>query len=563
METDDSSNEIVVVNRALLPLHLLRDYVPVPTNSAQRSEQRLAAAMKKLDKDAGVPPPLDKVAARLAAITDPAAGGGGMRKQSRVSFFEKCYMSEPFGSEQQLAPYFLQFLNSKEMVNTMITSVHLMRFTTSLSFQKMISVQEIVRLGFMAMSNVKDTRAGTGKSPSRVSGGNRKLCMGLLQGCHLSIGDSGSHMVGLEGVEGLNVFFNIATRESCIIDKFAIQMDSSVHDEAIQGFVKCLNKPVSFRLQNLSLEGCTIGSAGMQVLCDVMRKGSLPVLTSLNASRNNAQYMGIHRLSATIATGCCPLLSSLQISSNNAKSAVFEFFDTNFATKTTFLTKLEAQQNNCDLLDPDILAILNKGMTTWRNLSQLDLSFNPLGDSALHKKLLSQVWPLTTAVYAENFHAKIIMEKLVLQGCEMGVNSLSYLSQVMMEKDCTILTSLSIGMNNIDLTAIKTLIDPMIAGKLPALKELSLPLNLIQPEGIVLFNNACTLGALDNLELLDIADVGGNSESILILARTLVLRWKNKQLSLRRLAILGRAPFAGRNARVMFGKEFMEAVQVS
>lgn len=85
-------------------------------------------------------------------------------------------------------------------------------------------------------------------------------------------------------------------------------------------------------------------------------------------------------------------------------------------------------------------------------------------------------------------------------------------------------------MNEIDLTALKIILEPLLSFKLPSLRELSLPLNLLQPEGVILFSNACTLGALDSLTLLDISDVGGNSESILVLARALVLRFNCLQL---------------------------------
>jgi Ran GTPase-activating protein (RanGAP) involved in mRNA processing and transport len=169
-------------------------------------------------------------------------------------------------------------------------------------------------------------------------------------------------------------------------------------------------------------------------------------------------------------------------------------------------------------------------------------------------------------VYAENFHAGLgTMEVLSLQGCNVGINSVSYLSELWMQTPAekNALVSLNLGMNDLDLLAWRRLIEPINARKLGSLRELSIPLNLIEPEGIIILSNACTLGSLDSLVHLDISDVGGNSECILVLARALVLRWQNKQLCLRRLKILGRAPFAGRNARVIFGKEFMDEVSVS
>ena len=125
------------------------------------------------------------------------------------------------------------------------------------------------------------------------------------------------------------------------------------------------------------------------------------------------------------------------------------------------------------------------------------------------------------------------------------------------------LTSLNLGMNEIDLTALKRILEPLLSFKLPSLRELSLPLNLLQPEGIILISNACTLGALDSLTLLDISDVGGNSESILVLARALVLRFQGNSLRLKRLKILGLAPFAGRNVRLSFSPDFLKFVAVS
>jgi hypothetical protein len=48
-----------------------------------------------------------------------------------------------------------------------------------------------------------------------------------------------------------------------------------------------------------------------------------------------------------------------------------------------------------------------------------------------------------------------------------------------------------------------------------------------------------------------------------MLARAIVMRWTNKQTMIKKLKVLGRTPFAGRSARVIFGQEFLKEIKVS
>lgn len=576
-----------LVNRALLPLSLLRDYVPTATTAQEAQEQKLAAVLQDLGGAATESPGTEKGGTKLASAIAKREKEGttvGKRKEKPPGRFEKWFLSEPVGQEPRVALYFVRFLTSKELVNTLVTCSRLYRCGVELPFVKTLRVSEVVRLGKAALSGSNQLTRGAAKSllgPSLApkSKVGLKVKLGLLQGCRLEIGSSrhdgadeanyedgtgedGADTVSEEGIEPLGVFFTNVTKEMCVVDKFAVAMDESINDLTIQAFVQMFSRPSFQRLQSLSLEGCAMGVNGLTILCQQMRKLCLPVLSSLNVARNNAQYNGIYKLSSTIATACCPFLQTLQISSNYARAAVFNFFDSTFATKAPFLMKLMAQDNDCDLLDPDVVNILNRGTSTWKNFLLLDLSFNPLGDTGLCK-LFDQVLPLNDRVYPTNFKAKIVLESLNLQAVDMSIKSLSYLMQVFMQRDCSSLTSLSVGMNNLDLTCAGLMIEPLIHRKLPNIKALSLPLNLLEPQGVVLFANACTQGALDSLELFDISDVGGNSESILILARAIVMRWTNKQTMIKKLKVLGRTPFAGRSARVIFGQEFLKEIKVS
>ena len=578
----DSPHELVV-NRALLPLYALRDFRGTARNAKEAQDQKLAAVLEEMSLSSGETP-ADKSAAKLVsalAKRDEESELSRSKKPARMSHFERFLTGGHYPNQEMAALHLFQYLSTKDLVHSMTASSRLVRFATQLPFTMSLRVAEVIRLGKTSTATAAGAAAsGVGARTKLLPRKAKAVNLGLLRGCHLNIGgatssssssssssstefDQGGDVVGAEGVEPLSAFFTNTSREMCVVDSLAVQFGATVNDPSIQAFIKLLSRPILSRLLALSLEGCTMGVAGLQVLGETMRKKCLPVLSTLNVSRTYAQYLGIHKLGSAIATGCCPFLSTLRISSNYARSAVFDLFDAAFASKSTFLMTLEAQDNDCDLMDPEIIAILNRGLTTWRNWISLDLSFNPLGDTTLCNKLLKQVWPLDPKEYSENYHAGLKMESLCLQGCSVGVNSVSYLAQVWMHRDKhpIALTSLNLGMNEIDLTAFKRLLEPLMANKLPSLKELSLPLNLLQPEGIILISNACTLGVLDSLTLLDIADVGGNSESILVLARALVLR--GNSLRLQRLKILGLAPFAGRTVRTMFSPDFLKSVAVS
>ena len=534
--------------RSTLPLYKLRDYVPVPKNARGKQEAKLAAALETLDLNARVLPEEDKTQAKaMIAIrgcdSDNELSSAGTKRATK-SKFEKFFCSV---DNEQAACYFLQFLFSNELVYLAVGSKRLVLYTTKLRFPKDLSIAELARIGRSVVAS---------RSSSRARNAPGKSVMGILKHCNLLVGQN-QNCVAMSSMEPLSAFFTTATRGECTVDRFSVQFDSTVNDLTILSFLKTLQKPTANRLRHLCMEGCMIGLDGMVSICAIMKGGSLPVLELLNVNRNNAQYMGIHKLGATLMSNCCPYLATVLISGNSARAAPFEFFDSNFAAKTQFLTTLEATNNDMALDDPDILAIINRGLTTWRNFTSLDLSFNPFGDGPL-AKLLKQIWPITNVAHKP----PIIMESLTLLSVEMGIYSLSYISQVMMRRDMTALKRLSIGANAIDLVAIKTLLEPIMQKKV-ALKELSLPLNLIMPEGVVLFQNAATMGALDGLEVLDIADVGANSDAIVMLSRALLGRFTRGNLCMRKLKIFGLAPVAGKNARVLFGKDFLDKVAVS
>ena len=521
--------EDVEVWKELLPLNRLRDFVPVPKSLRGKREAKLSAALVALEAGSG-PGPTVKVGFEAGQSEDEDTG----RKATRKSILERFFCR---GENEAPTCHLLQYLESKELVSLTTASCRLRLYSTRLRFAQTLSIAALARLGSSGL------RAKKGKP-----------VLGVLQNCSLNVG-AHSCSLTMDGMGPLEAFFNGATRDLCSVERFAIHLDASVNDLAIQQFLQCFQKPVAIRLRHLSLESCMIGQDGLEKLCGIMRTGSLPVLELLNVARNNAQYGGIHKLAATVASNCCPHLATLFISNNSARSAVLDFFDSSFATKTPFLTTLEATNNEIDLLDPDVLAIVNRDLLTWRNFVSLDLSHNPLGDSAF-AKLLRQIWPLSAD------KSTIILESLSLQSVELGINSLAYLCRVMMERDWTALGHLFIGANTIDLAAVKFLLEPITSQKV-RLCTLSLPLNNIQPEGVVLFQNVVTMGFFDSLEVLDLSDVGANSDAIAILARALLLRWRLGALKLKRLKVFGICPVAGKSARVLFGKEFLDKINVS
>lgn len=545
----------VEIRKELLPLSRLRDFVPVPKTLRGKGEAALSAALQALDASAGVVVDRGK-AAKVGVEAGQSDDEETGRKPTRKSKLERFFCRS---DNEATACHLLQFLDSRELVSLTTSSCRLRLYTTRLRFTQILSIAALVRLGSSALL------LGAARTGRPV--------LGVLTNCNLVV--EGNCRVSVDDMAPLEAFFNGATRDLCSLERFSVAVDASVNDLSIQQLLQCFKKPVALRLRHLSLENCMIGKDGVERLCEIMKRRSLPVLELLNMSRNNAQYRGIHKLGATVSTNCCPHLATLIISSNAARAAVVDFFDSVFATKTPFLTTLEATNNELDLLDPDVIAIVNRGLLTWRNFLSLDLSFNPLGDNAF-MKLLRQVWPISSSAEKSQPSSQpimvrtgqssaqppIILESLSLQSVELGINSLSYLCRVMMERDWSALSHLFVGANTIDLAAAKLLLEPMTSHRVK-LRSLSLPLNLIQPEGVILFQNAATLGALDSLEILDLSDVGGNSDAIAILARALLLRWTMGTLNLRKLKIFGISPVAGRSARVLFGKAFLDKINVS
>lgn len=232
---------------------------------------------------------------------------------------------------------------------------------------------------------------------------------------------------------------------------------------------------------------------------------------------------------------------------------IFEVID----NRPTFST-LEICQNKLDLLDSEVAPTLIRGIISMRYIVALDLSFNPLGDVGM-VKFLKAVCPLRRQISP----VALSLERLILQATEIGNGAMQYLSSMFKQMKLTRLKTLSLGMNDIGAIGVESLLEAIVTEpqSAPELRSLMLPLNNIGNEGMMMFVSGVIKGGFEQIEVLDLTDVGANGDAINRLARTIATF--GRLSNLKRLMIFGVQPFPGKNARSILPKEFLSRVQVS
>ncbi len=171
--------------------------------------------------------------------------------------------------------------------------------------------------------------------------------------------------------------------------------------------------------------------------------------------------------------------------------------------------------------------------------------------------------------------------------------------------------TLDIGTNKLDQQGVDYLLEPLRRRRMTSLKRLYVPLNNIYGPGLLLITAAQTLGVFDQLEELDISDIGCSTDVIALFAKAIVDRYKGScsqvyigfwfpsflmltvshvtdfipihvhflnfsaylvwqmmrsaagKCALKRLKLFGVHPYAGKSARVMFPPEFLIRIRVS
>jgi hypothetical protein len=369
----------------------------------------------------------------------------------------------------------------------------------------------------------------------------------------------------IDTVARLASFWNKAYPKRCTVKQLALKMDISVNEISLRTLMSSLQKPHSESLMHVSFEGSGMQLLGMKLLGDIMMQGKMPQLLSLNVSRNNGLYLGVHKIMNAISSQQCPVLHTLNVSANGAGVAILEFLDRKFREETTFLKHLYASDNLLDLYDNDAVNILTQAKLSFNHYETLDLSHNTLMDTEF-VKLLRIVWPLENV---KEFTGKpvnkptCVMRNLLLDSTEFGPLSMIHLSELMMHDFMPSLQSMHLGNNAINVTAVQALLTPLAEKKLTTLERLYMPLNTIYADGLILMTASQTLGVFDNLLELDIAECGCSNDAIALFVKQVVERFMLGKLKLRRLKLFGIQPFPGKSARSLFPREFLMRVAVS
>lgn len=369
----------------------------------------------------------------------------------------------------------------------------------------------------------------------------------------------------IDTMSRLASFWNKAYPKRCIMKELSLKMDISVNEISLRSFMTSLHKPHSDSLVHLSLEGSGIQLLGMKLLGDIMMQGKMPTLHSLNVSRNNGLYLGVHKIVNAVLSQQCPKLHTVNVSGNGAGVAVLEFLDRKFREETAFLKHLYASDNLLDLYERDAVNVVTQAKLSFNHYQTLDLGHNTLMDAEF-VKVLRIVWPLENV---KEFAGKAVnkptcaMQNLLLDATEFGPMCMIHLSELMMYDFMPSLKSMHLGNNTINVTAVQALLAPLAEKKLTTLEKLYMPLNTIYADGLMLMTASQTLGVFDDLLELDIAECGCSNDAVALFVKQLVERFMLGKLKLRRLKLFGIQPFPGKSARTLFPREFLMRVAVS
>lgn len=409
------------------------------------------------------------------------------------------------------------------------------------------------------------TLKGFAKLSSNI---RRGIGHGMVQNCRLSVGTT-DERCGISTVNSMAAFLTSAYPAKVTLESFTMQADESTNDVAIHGILAAVNNKHANNIVNLSFEGTGIQFKGLSLFCDIMRKGPLKKLQRLNISRNKCLYQGVHKLSKVIGEGKVPNIEYLDISNNDAKHAILDFFDRSFSDATPNLKHFIAQSNLFDIYDPDTVAqrLRGRGKLLWTNFHTLDLSRNLLVDVEFAKMLREQVWCLEDQPVNKKtgaFTHPCQLRTLLLNEVEMGNHTMQVMSDLAVKGFFPQLKVLDVSGNFLDRQGTDFLLEPLRREQWKELTHLNMSLNKIYHDGMLMVASSQNLGVFDNLEELDISDVGVNAETIQLFAKSIVARFEKGMLvNMLRLRVFGRNPFAGKSARLMFPEEFLTKIKVS
>ena len=379
------------------------------------------------------------------------------------------------------------------------------------------------------------------------------------------------------------------------LKSFHVSISTNVGDMEIDCFMSSLKNPkISLNLEDLNLSNSTLGNDGLSLLADLIKDNLLPNLLTLDISHNSASDNVIQKLRISLSQGHCNQLYKLNISGNSVGAAILDFVYSPFVGKLSPISVYNASNNTLDLLDLNVLPILSRGKLSFYHLRVLDLSYNPLGDTGF-LRMLRIVWPykktnpfnspkpdnnspkginpdspgsaidelrspssnsITSSKWDLSMYDDIPLEELYLNHTVIGDGSMLHICNLIAENRMGLLSCLSISGNEISATAVKALLEVLKSAE--SLTRLYLSLNNFSNEGMLCFIQAAIARNLDQLSILDIADIGANSDAITQFIRILTtLDPTTGTLHLTKLMIYGRNEMN----RLRLPKDFL--IQVS
>jgi len=457
-----------------------------------------------------------------------------------------------FRSEPKLFRVFIEFFLPKEVVAIALTSKktyrHIMDYESPIAY----------RISVRAFAHILDS----GQS-------------GILHHAQLRVGREGDQATTVEQcltiTKWLENTMPLDTRdEQWMVIELGVMLKEDCTTDMVDNLSAAVGSSrASEEFLSLGFESCSFAPGNFIHLLNCLKGDALQNLQTLNVSHNLVDYTAMHKLKLMLHKDkmYLPSLTALNIASTGAVSAALELFEYKFLRTRPKLTNLDISGNNISLIDADTSKLLARATITWGMLKNVDLSFNPLSDDGL-LRILKIVMPLE---YDKNNPNKvpteILIEKFVCQNSEMADGCIDHLVSHMKLDRFPHLHTLHLQMNLITKHGITWLIDPLIDRKLPALRDLGLSMNNLGDDGMIRMANSIILGALDILEILDIAEVGAGINNINYFGKCLIDRDELKIpsiLQLRILRLYGGQPFIGKKkAKLDFPPTFLGRIKVT
>lgn len=497
--------------------------------------------LKKLISQGNVDLDAGEEALRAAALAKQEIKNKQSRSKPISSLEKKFYIQQKTTKENNEIVKLL-----KEIYSYIPTkSVLYLAFCSKMIYSNILQLKDITC--YFTMKNFI-TFYCNGKNSKRIQN------FGLIRDKLLAISQDGDTALNSD----IEIFVDFFTNFNggFRLQSLQVSINTDVGDLEIECFMSSLKNPkITSDLETLNFSNSTLGNDGLSILADLIKDNFLSNLMELDVSHNSASDTVIQKLRVALSQGKCNQLYKLNIAGNNVGAAILDFVYSPFVGKLSPISIFDASNNSLDLMDIEVLPILSRGKLSFYHLRILDLSSNPLGDSGFIR-LLKIVWPfkklntaiinspkngtnspstkglndsptgtigsnefrspsnasMTSSKWDLMMYDDIPLEQLHLNHTVIGDSSMVHICNLIAENRMTSLNTLSLSGNEISIGSLKMLLEVIKSAE--SLKNLYLSLNNLSNEGMLCFIQAAIARNLDQLSILDIADVGANSDSI-------------------------------------------------